>query len=185
MHIFIITDIWIVCIDFPFDHRFLPFTARNNQTNKKDHKESPVAKIVDGAEEPKFVQEQVWSCYCALVFRSVCVTYLSDGCRVIALWWVCCGQWGLQQVFLAAVHDVLWGQTVDHVAGVEDDEEEDHAEEEESLRSGSLRPDLIQPYPEEPNPHVTNPSHGGEDKVHGDDGDQNIVQWENRLQRQQ
>lgn len=50
----------------------------------------------------------------------------------------------LQQVFLAAVHDVLRGQTVDHVAGVEDDEEEDHAEEEEGLRSGSLRPDLIQ-----------------------------------------
>lgn len=50
----------------------------------------------------------------------------------------------LQQVFLAAIHDVLRGQTVDHVAGVEDDEEEDHAEEEEGLRSGSLRPDLIQ-----------------------------------------
>lgn len=50
----------------------------------------------------------------------------------------------LQQVFLAAVHDVLRGQTVDHVAGVEDDEEEDHAEKEQGLRSGSLRPDFIQ-----------------------------------------
>lgn len=35
------------------------------------------------------------------------------------------------------------------------------------------------PYPEEPNPHVTDPSHGGEDKVHGDDRDENIVQGEN------
>ncbi len=35
------------------------------------------------------------------------------------------------------------------------------------------------PYPEEPNPHVTDPGHGGEDKVHCDDGDQNIVQWKN------
>lgn len=35
------------------------------------------------------------------------------------------------------------------------------------------------PYPEEPNPHVTDPGHGGEDKVHCDDGDQNIIQWKN------
>lgn len=38
---------------------------------------------------------------------------------------------------------------------------------------------MSHPYPEEPNPHVTDPGHGGEDKVHGDDGDQNIVQWKN------
>lgn len=40
---------------------------------------------------------------------------------------------------------------------------------------------MTHPYPEEPDPHVTDPSHGGEDKVHGDGGDENIVQWENLM----
>lgn len=40
------------------------------------------------------------------------------------------------------------------------------------------------PYPEEPDPHVTDPSHGGEDKVHGDGGDENIVQWENLMEEE-
>lgn len=38
---------------------------------------------------------------------------------------------------------------------------------------------MSHPYPEEPDPHVTDPGHGGEDKVHGDGGDENIIQWEN------
>lgn len=46
------------------------------------------------------------------------------------------------------------GQTVDHVAGVEDDEKEHHAEEEEGLWSGSLRPDLIQLHKKK-HPYIT------------------------------
>lgn len=38
---------------------------------------------------------------------------------------------------------------------------------------------ITHPHPEEPNTHVTNTGHGCEDKIHGDDGDQNIIQRKN------
>lgn len=49
----------------------------------------------------------------------------------------------LDQILLAAVHDVLRGQAVDHVAGVENDQEEDHTQEEKGLRAGSLWSDFV------------------------------------------
>lgn len=44
----------------------------------------------------------------------------------------------LHQILLAAVHDVLGGEAVDHVAGVENNQEEDHTQEEKGLGAGSL-----------------------------------------------
>lgn len=35
------------------------------------------------------------------------------------------------------------------------------------------------PYPEEPDAHVANASHRCDYKVHGDDCDQNVIQWKN------
>lgn len=35
------------------------------------------------------------------------------------------------------------------------------------------------PYPEEPDAHVANASHRCDYKVHGDDCDQDVVQWKN------
>lgn len=44
----------------------------------------------------------------------------------------------LRKIFLAPIHDILWGQTVDHVAGVENNQQQNHAEEEEGLGTCSL-----------------------------------------------
>lgn len=115
----------------------------------------------------------------------------------------------LCEILLAAIHHILWCQAVDHVAGVEDNQQEDHTEEEQSLGPSSLRSDFVQlekkqerktrqfiaylqhqkrqhwskdcayPDPEEPNAHVANASHGRDNKVHGDDRDQDIIQWKN------
>lgn len=38
---------------------------------------------------------------------------------------------------------------------------------------------ITHPHPEEPNTHVTNAGHGCKDKIHCDDGDQNIIQRKN------
>lgn len=50
----------------------------------------------------------------------------------------------LYKIFLAAIHNILWGQAVDHVAGVKYYQEKNHTKEEKSLRTGSLRPYFVQ-----------------------------------------
>lgn len=45
---------------------------------------------------------------------------------------------------MTAIHNILWGKAVDHVAGVKYNQEQDHTEEEQSLWTGSFRPDLVQ-----------------------------------------
>lgn len=88
---------------------------------------------------------------------------------------------------------------------MKDDQEKNHTEEEQSLGASFLGSDFVQlknknillmliwwyvyrliqykafayPYPEEPDAHVANASHGGHYKVHGDDCDQDVVQWKN------
>lgn len=50
----------------------------------------------------------------------------------------------LYKIFLAAVHDVLWGQAVDNVAGVKYNQKKNHTEEEKSLWTSSLRSYFVQ-----------------------------------------
>lgn len=50
----------------------------------------------------------------------------------------------LYKVFLAAIHDILWGQAIDHVAGVKDNQEKNHTEEEKSLGASFLGSDFVQ-----------------------------------------
>lgn len=50
----------------------------------------------------------------------------------------------LYKIFLAAIHDILWGKAVDHVAGMKDNQEKNHTEEEKSLGTGSFRSYFVQ-----------------------------------------
>lgn len=109
----------------------------------------------------------------------------------------------LHKILLASVHDILWSQAVDHVAGVKYNQKKNHAEEQKSLWASSLRSYFVQleikkekvndihlifswyywskafayPYPEEPDAHVANASHRCDYKVHSNYCDQNVIQW--------
>lgn len=179
MDVLIITQVRVVCLHLSLDHRLLPLTAGHHQAEQEHPNKDPVAKVVDGTEEPELVEKEVGPGHCALVFRCVSVTVPGGLGGVVPRSRPLRGC--LDEVLLAAVHDVLRGQAVEHVAGVQYDEQQDHTQEQQGLGPGLLRTDLIQPYPEEPDAHVPDASHGGEDKVHGDDGDQNVVQRKHRL----